>query len=91
MISEPQLALSTHFYKLREGIDRKLPAFAEHTPSTQMQESPMNAIRRPEAVQGIASDPRHLINTGPSLQRAALLFVASLGSFIGAALLLASI
>jgi hypothetical protein len=51
----------------------------------------MNAIRRPEAVQGIASDPRHLTNPGPSLQCAALLFVASLGSFIGAALLLASI
>jgi len=51
----------------------------------------MNAIRRPEAVQGIASDLRHLTNTGPSLQCAVLLFVASLSSFIGAALLLASI
>ncbi len=51
----------------------------------------MNAIRRTEAVQGIASDARHLTNAGPSLQRAALLFVTSLGSFIGAALLLASI
>jgi hypothetical protein len=30
-------------------------------------------------------------NTGPSFQRASLLFVASLGSFNGASLLLASI
>jgi hypothetical protein len=51
----------------------------------------MNAIRRPETVQGIASDPRHLTNTGLSLQCAALLFAASFGSFIRAALLLASI
>jgi hypothetical protein len=91
MISGPQPVLSTHFYKLREGIDRKLRAFADDKTSTQMQERLMNAIRRPEAVQGIASDPRVLTNTGPSLQCAALLFVASLGSFIGAALLLASI
>jgi hypothetical protein len=91
MISGPQPVLSTHSYILREGLNLRLPAFADHTPSTQMQERLMNAIRHPEAVQGIASDPRHLTNTGPSLQCAALLFVASLGSFIGAALLLASI
>jgi hypothetical protein len=30
-------------------------------------------------------------NTGPSFQRASILFAASLGSFIGASLLLASI
>jgi hypothetical protein len=91
MIGDPQPLLSTHSYKLREGIDLRLPAFADHTPSTQMQERLMDAIQRPGAVRGIASDPRDLINTGPSLQCAALLFVASLGSFIGAALLLASI
>jgi hypothetical protein len=91
MISEPQPVLSTHSYKLREGIDRKLPAFADHTSSTLMQERIMNAIRRPEAIQGIASNPREITNTGPSLQCAALLFIASLSSFIGAALLLASI
>jgi hypothetical protein len=51
----------------------------------------MNPIPHSEAVQGIASDPRHLTNTGPSLQCAALLFVASVSSFIGAAILLASI
>ena len=51
----------------------------------------MKAIRHSKAAQGMASDPRHLANTGPSFQCAALLFVASLGSFIGAALLLASI
>jgi hypothetical protein len=51
----------------------------------------MDTTRHSEAVRGIASDPRHLTNTGPSFQCAALLFVASLSSFIGAALLLASI
>ena len=51
----------------------------------------MNAIRRLEVLNGIASDPRHLANAGPPLQCAALLFVASLSSFIGAALLLSRI
>jgi hypothetical protein len=37
-----------------------------------------------------ASDPTGVTNTGPSLQRASILFVASVGSFIGASLLLAS-
>ena len=51
----------------------------------------MKAIRHSEAARGMASDPKHLTNTVPSLQCAALLFVASLGSFIGVALLLAGI
>jgi hypothetical protein len=56
-----------------------------------MQEEFMNAIRHTEPVQVIASDPTHPTNTTPSLQRASMLFVASVGSFIGASLLLASI
>ena len=51
----------------------------------------MNAIRHAEAIPDNASDPTHLPNTAPSLQRASILFVASVGSFIGASLLLASI
>lgn len=88
---EPQPVLSKHFYKLRDGIDQKLPAFAHQLPSAQMQEKLMNDIRHSEPVGGVAPDPLHLTNTGPSLQRASILFVASVGSFIGASLLLASI
>jgi hypothetical protein len=51
----------------------------------------MNSVRSSQAVQGIAPDSSHSISTGPSLQRASILFVASVGSFIGASLLLASI
>jgi hypothetical protein len=51
----------------------------------------MTAVRRSGAAQGGNSDPMHLTNTRPSLQRASILFVASVGSFIGASLLLASI
>jgi hypothetical protein len=50
----------------------------------------MSSVRHPEAEQTTASNLSHLANTGPSLQRAAILFAASLGSFIGASLLLAS-
>jgi hypothetical protein len=56
-----------------------------------MQEKSMNTIRHSEAVQDIRSDPDHLPNTSPSFQRASMLFVASIGSFIGVSLLLASI
>jgi hypothetical protein len=35
--------------------------------------------------------PTNVTNTEPSFQRASILFAASLGSFIGASLLLASI
>jgi hypothetical protein len=51
----------------------------------------MNAIRHSEAVRDTNLGSRNLPNTGPSLQRASILFVASLGSFIGVSLLLASI
>jgi len=51
----------------------------------------MNADRQSEAVPDSASDPTPLPGKGPSLQRASILFVASMGSFIGASLLLASL
>ncbi|GEO18935.1 hypothetical protein [Microvirga aerophila] len=51
----------------------------------------MNTIRHSEAVRNIHSYSEHLPNTGPSFQRASVLFVASIGSFIGVSLLLASI
>ncbi len=51
----------------------------------------MNTIRHFEAARDIPLDPEHLPNTGPSFQRASMLFVASIGSFIGVSLLLASI
>jgi hypothetical protein len=50
----------------------------------------MNSSRHSEAVQGLASDQSRLSPSGLSLQSATLLFVASHGSLIGAALLLAS-
>jgi hypothetical protein len=50
----------------------------------------MSVTRHSAAIQGIASDPTHLTSTGPSFQCALFLFVASVSSFIGAALLLAS-
>jgi hypothetical protein len=51
----------------------------------------MNNTQPLEAAQGIPSSPTHAPGTGPSLQRASIIFVASVGSFIGASLLLASI
>ena len=52
----------------------------------------MNYNHASETVQDTALDPMGLTtNTGPSLQRASILFVASVGSFIGASLLLASL
>jgi hypothetical protein len=39
----------------------------------------------------ISPVPETVTNTGPSFQRASILFAASLGSFIGSSLLLASI
>ena len=52
----------------------------------------MNHPQASEVVQGTGSDPTGIAtNTGPSLQRASILFVASVSSFIGASLLLASI
>jgi hypothetical protein len=51
----------------------------------------MNAIQPSEAAQTIGADPTHPTTPGPSLQRASLLFVVSISSFIGASLVLASI
>jgi hypothetical protein len=44
-----------------------------------------------ETVHGKVSYPTGVTNSDPSFQRASFLFVASLGSFIGASLLLASL
>jgi hypothetical protein len=41
--------------------------------------------------QGVTSEQTSLLDTGSALRRASFLFVASVGSFIGASLLLASI
>jgi hypothetical protein len=45
----------------------------------------------PETLQCSDSDLTGATNADPSFQRASVLFVASLGSFIGASLLLASL
>jgi hypothetical protein len=41
--------------------------------------------------QEVSAESTNATNTGPSFQRASILFVTSLGSLIGASLLLASI
>ena len=52
----------------------------------------MNDNQASESIQGTTLGPSDAAtNTGPSLQRASILFVASVSSFIGASLLLASI
>ena len=52
----------------------------------------MNDNQASESIQGTTLGPSGAAtNTGPSLQRASILFVASVSSFIGASLLLASI
>jgi hypothetical protein len=52
----------------------------------------MNHNEASDAIQGTTLDPAGAAtNAGPSLQRASILFVASVSSFIGASLLLASI
>jgi hypothetical protein len=43
------------------------------------------------AVQGTTSNPLNTPDKGPSLQRAAILFVASVSFFVGASLLFASL
>jgi hypothetical protein len=88
---ESQQALVKQIYKFREGIDQPLPPFAAHTTSIQRQDKLMNSARNSEPAEDIASDPSCPANTAPSLQRATVLFVASVGSLIGASLLLASI
>jgi hypothetical protein len=51
----------------------------------------MKHSQAPELLQGTASDPTSPTDMGPSLQRATVLFAASVSSFIGASLLLAGI
>ena len=84
--------LLKYFVKLRDGIDQQPPAFDEQASSIPKQDRIMNHPQASGAVQGAASDTTGITtNTGPSLQRASILFVASVGSFIGASLWLASI
>jgi hypothetical protein len=51
----------------------------------------MNHPQTSDPLQGTALKRTDPTDTGPSLQRASILFVTSLGSFIGASLLLASL
>lgn len=51
----------------------------------------MSNPEAPEVPQNAALDLVRGTREGPSLQRASVLFVVSIGSFIGASLLLASI
>jgi hypothetical protein len=51
----------------------------------------MNHNQALGAVQGTTSDPLIPADRGPSLQRAAILFVASVSLFVGASLLFASL
>ncbi len=51
----------------------------------------MNHNQASEAVQGITSGPLNALDTGPSLRRASILFVACVSFFVGASLLLASL
>jgi len=80
-----------HFYRFHPGIDQRLPPFNDHTSSTQKQDRPMTSIQISEVVRGITSDPSPPTNPRQSFQRASIIFAASLGTFIGASLLLASI
>jgi hypothetical protein len=91
MSKGPQQALSKHFYKFREGIDQLPAPFDEYSSEIQMQGHHMSVTRQSAAVQRIAPDPTYLTGAGPSFQCALLLCVASVSSFIGAALLLAAI
>jgi hypothetical protein len=87
----PQQALPKYSYKIREGIDQPLHPFVDRSSSIQMGGHPMSVTRHSAATQSIASNSEHLTNPGPSILCALLLFVAAVSSFIGAALLLASI
>ncbi len=51
----------------------------------------MNYNQAVEAAQGTASDPLKTLGTGPSFQRAAIHFVASVSFLVGASLLFASL
>jgi hypothetical protein len=83
--------LSKHFYKYREGIEQHLPPFLSHRTSISKQDSLMNHNQALGAVQGTTSDSLTPADRGPSLQRAAILFVASVSLFVGASLLFASL
>jgi hypothetical protein len=81
---------SKHSDKFRDGIDPHLPPFSEHMALTDKQEWLMAHPQTSDTLQGNASDPADVTNANPSFQRALVLFVVSLSSFIGASLLLAS-
>jgi hypothetical protein len=80
---------SKHSDKFRDEIDPHLPPFSEHMALTDKQEWLMAHPQTSETLQGKASGPTGAANA-PSIKRASALFVASLSSFIGASLLLAS-
>jgi hypothetical protein len=84
--------LTKYFYSLRAGIKQHLRTFNKHETSNQKRDRLMNDNQASESIQGTTLDPAGAAtNAGPSLQRASILFVASVSSFIGASLLLASI
>jgi hypothetical protein len=74
-----------------EGVGNQPPSFGDHTSSVEKQDRSMKHSQALEPLQDIASDPTRPTDTGPSLQRATVLFAASVSSFIGASLLLARI
>ncbi|MGF9764205.1 hypothetical protein AAII07_54800 [Microvirga sp. 0TCS3.31] len=75
----------------RDGIGHQPSAFDDHTSSLEKQDRSMHHLQASGPLQDTTLDLTSLTNTGPSLHRAAILFVASVSSFIGASLLLASI
>jgi hypothetical protein len=77
-----------HFYTLCDGIVQQPPAFACHMTWLNKQDRPMSTPQASEKPQVAASNLAGGTSTGPSLQRASVLFVASVSSFIGASLLL---
>jgi hypothetical protein len=87
----PWQALPKYLYQLREGISLRLPLFADHSSAIQMQGHHMSVTRQSAAIQDISSDLKHLTDPGPFIHCALFLVVASVSSFIGAALLLTAI
>jgi hypothetical protein len=88
---EPQPVQPKHSYKFREGIDQLPVPFDDRSSEIQMQGHHMSVTQQSAAVQRTTSGPTRLTDAGPSFQCALLLFVASVSSFIGAALLLAAV
>jgi hypothetical protein len=83
--------LLKHFYKVCDGRNQQSHTFANHMTGIDNQDRLMSTPQASKNLQEAASDPVGEASTGSSLQRASVLFVASVSSFIGASLLLASI